>query len=61
MYFNGGEVRRKTEECQNLKIDYEKLEKEKKYLKKKAAEKDQNFHEKCNRLWKLCKNCYDKF
>ena len=35
--------------------------KEKNYLEKKSAEKDQNFHDKCNRLWELCKNCYDKF
>ena len=34
---------------------------ERKYLEKKAAEKDQKFHEKCNRLWEPCKNCYDKF
>ena len=25
------------------------------------AKKDQSFHEKCNRLWELCRNCYDKF
>jgi hypothetical protein len=34
---------------------------EKNYLEKKTSEKDQNFHNKCNRLWELCKNCYDKF
>jgi hypothetical protein len=25
------------------------------------GEKDQVFLDKCNRLWELCKNCYDKF
>ena len=34
---------------------------EKNYLEKKSAEKDLNFHDKCNRQWELCKNCYDKF
>ena len=51
----------KTEEFDNLRKHYEKIEQEKKYLEKKAAEKDQNFHEKCIRLWELCKNCYDNF
>ena len=51
----------KTEDFENLKKDYEKIEREKMYLEKKAAEKDQSFHEKCNRLWELCRNCYDKF
>jgi len=51
----------KTEEFENLKKDYEKIEQEKKYLEKKATEMDQSFHEKCNRLSELCRNCYDKF
>ena len=51
----------KTEEFENLKKDYEKIEREKKYVEKKATEKDQSFHEKCNCLWGLCRNCYDKF
>jgi hypothetical protein len=33
----------------------------KNYLEKKSSEKYQNFHDKCNRLWELCKNFYDKF
>ena len=51
----------KTEDFENLKKDYEKIEQEKKYLEKKAVEKDKSFHEKCSRLWELCRNCYDKF
>jgi hypothetical protein len=44
-----------------LKKDLENFMKEKNYLEKKPFEKDQNFHDKCNHLWELCKNCYDKF
>lgn len=51
----------KTEEYSNLKKNYEKIEREKRYLEKKATEKDQSFHDKCTRLWELCKNFYDKF
>jgi chromosome segregation ATPase len=51
----------KTKDCDNLKKDLEKVLREKNYLKKKSSEKDQNFHDKCSRLWELCKNCYDKF
>ena len=57
----GAKLEAKTEDFDNLKKDLDKIVKEKNYLKKKSAEKDQNFHDKCNRLWELCKNCYDKF
>jgi hypothetical protein len=50
----GAKLETKTE-------DFDKITKEKNYLEKKSAEKDQNFHDKCNLLWELCKNCYDKF
>ena len=51
----------KTEDFDNLKKDLDKIMKEKNYLEKKSAEKDQKFHDKCNHLWELCTNCYDKF
>jgi len=44
-----------------LKKYLDKIVKEKNYLEKKSAEQDQNFHDKCNHLWELCRNCYDKF
>jgi hypothetical protein len=57
----GAKLETKTKDFDNLKKDFDKIVKEKNYLEKKSAEKDQNFHDKCNRLWELCKNCYDKF
>jgi hypothetical protein len=54
-------LRKKIEDFDNLKKDLDKIVKEKNYLEKKSVEKDLNFHDKCNRLWELCKNCYDKF
>jgi len=57
----GARLETKTKDFDNLKKDFDKIVKEKNYIKKKSAEKDQNFHDKCNRLWELCKNCYDKF
>ena len=57
----GAKLETKTEDFDNLKKDLDKIVKEKNYLEKKSAEKDQNFHDKCNCLWELCKNCYDKF
>jgi hypothetical protein len=57
----GAKLEAKTEEYDNLKKDIEKVVREKNYLEKKSLEKDQNFHNKCNRLWELYKNCYDKF
>jgi hypothetical protein len=57
----GAKLEMKTEDFDNLKKDLDNIVKEKKYPDEKSAEKDQNFHDKCNRLWKLCKNCYDKF
>jgi hypothetical protein len=57
----GAKLKTKTEEYDNLKKDLEKVVREKNYLEKKSLEKDQNFHNKCNRLWEICKNCYDKF
>jgi hypothetical protein len=57
----GAKLKMKTEEYDNLKKDLEKVVREKNYLEKKSLEKDQNFHNKCNHLWELCKNCYDKF
>ena len=57
----GAKLETKTEDFDNLKKDFDKVVKEKNYLEKKSAEKDQNFHDKCNCLWELCKNCYDKF
>ena len=59
--FVGARLETKTVDFDNLKKDYDKIVKEKNYLEKKSAEKDQNFHDKCNHLWELCKNCYDKF
>jgi len=51
----------KTEEYDNLRKDFEKIKREKRYPEKKATEKDQSFYDKCTHLWELCKNCYDKF
>jgi chromosome segregation ATPase len=51
----------KTKEFDNQKKDLDKVMKGMKYLEKKSAEKDQNFLNKCNRMWELCKNCYEKF
>jgi septal ring factor EnvC (AmiA/AmiB activator) len=57
----GAKLEAKIEDCENLKKDLEKVMREKNYLEKKSSEKNQNFHDKCNRLWELCKNYYDKF
>jgi hypothetical protein len=57
----GAKLETKTEDFDNLKKVLDKIVKEKKYLEKKSAEKDQIFHDKCNHRWELCKNCYDKF
>jgi hypothetical protein len=57
----GAKLEAKIEDYDNLKKELEKIVREKNYIEKKSSEKDQNFHNKCNRLWELCKNCYDKF
>jgi septal ring factor EnvC (AmiA/AmiB activator) len=57
----GAKLETKIEDYDNLKKDLEKVLREKNYLEKKSLEKDQNFHNKRNCLWELCKNCYDKF
>ena len=57
----GAKLETKTRDFDNLKKDFDKIVKEKNYLEKKSIEKDKNFHDKCNRLWELYKNCYDKF
>jgi hypothetical protein len=57
----GAKLEAKIEDCDNLKKELEKIEREKNYVEKKSSEKGQNFHDKYNRLWELCKNCYDKF
>jgi chromosome segregation ATPase len=57
----GAKLETKIEDYDNLKKELQKVVREKNYVKKKSSEKDQNFHNKCNRLWDLCKNCYDKF
>ena len=57
----GAKLETKIEDFDNLKKDFDKIVKEQNYIEKKSAEKDQNFHDKCNRLWELCKNCNDKF
>jgi hypothetical protein len=57
MYFIGAKLEAKIEDFDNLKKGLEKIMKEKNYLEKKSSEKDQNFHDKCNRVWELCKNC----
>jgi hypothetical protein len=57
----GAKLEAKIGDCDNLKKDLKKIVREKNYLEKKSSEKDQNFYDKCNRLWELCKNCYDKF
>jgi len=57
----GAKLETKTKDFDNLKKALDKIVKEKNYLEKKSAEQDQNFHDKCNRLWELCRNCYDKF
>jgi hypothetical protein len=57
----GAKLEVKIEDYDNLKKELEKIVREKKYVEKKSSKKDQNFHNKCNRLWELCKNCYDKF
>jgi hypothetical protein len=57
----GAKLEAKIEDFDNLKKDLEKIVMEKNYLEKKSSKKDQNFHDKCNRLWELYKNCYDKF
>jgi hypothetical protein len=57
----GAKLETKTEEYDNLKKDLEKVVREKNYLEKKSLEKDHNFYNKCNHLWEICKNCYDKF
>jgi hypothetical protein len=54
-------LERKTEEFDNLNVEHRNLEKEKNRLLRKAAEKDQLFFDKCNRLWELCKNCYERW
>jgi chromosome segregation ATPase len=57
----GAKLEAKIEDCDNLRKDLEKVVREKNFLEKKSSEKDQNFHDKYNHLWELCKNCYDKF
>jgi chromosome segregation ATPase len=57
----GAKLESKIEDYDNLKKELEKIMMEKNYVEKKSFKKDQNFHNKCNRLWELCKNCYDKF
>jgi septal ring factor EnvC (AmiA/AmiB activator) len=57
----GAKLEAKIEDYDNLKKELEKIVREKNYVEKKSSEKDQNFHNKCNLLWELCKNCYDKF
>ena len=57
----GAKLETKTEDFDNLKNDFDKILKEKNYLEKKSAEKDHNFHDKCNHLCELYKNCNDKF
>ena len=52
----GAKLETNIEEFDNLKKDFAKIVKEKNYLEKKSTEKDQNFHDKYNRLWELCKN-----
>ena len=47
----GAKLETNIEEFDNLKKDFAKIVKEKNYLEKKSVEKDQNFHDKCNRLW----------
>ena len=51
----------KTEEFDELKVSYDKVIKENNYLEKKIAEKDQLFVAKCNRLWEICRECFEKF
>jgi hypothetical protein len=57
----GAKFEAKIEDCDNLKKELEKIVREKNYVEKKSSQKDQNFYNKCNHLWELCKNCYDKF
>jgi hypothetical protein len=57
----GAKLEAKIEDCDNLRKDLEKVMREKNYFEKNSSEKYQNFHDKCNRLWELCKNCYNKF
>jgi chromosome segregation ATPase len=59
--FVGAKLETKIEDYDNLKKELKKIVREKNYIEKKSSENDQNFHNKCNRLWELCKNCYDKF
>jgi hypothetical protein len=56
----GAKLEAKIEDYDNLKKELEKIVREKNYVEKKSSEKDQNFYNKCNRLWELCKNCNDK-
>ena len=51
----------KEEDFGILQKDLYTAKKEIRYLQKKMGENDQVFLNKCNRLWELCKNCYDKF
>jgi sugar diacid utilization regulator len=54
-------LEQKEEDFDKLKKELDAAKKEITYLQKKMAEKDQYFLDKCNRLWELCKDCYDKF
>jgi hypothetical protein len=47
-----GKVTKELDSLRRRKLDI---------LKRKIAEKDQYFFDKCNRLWVLCKDCYGRF
>jgi hypothetical protein len=46
----GAKLETKIEEYEKLKKDFAVLEREKEYVEKKSAEKDQVFYERCNRM-----------
>jgi hypothetical protein len=46
----GAKFEAKIEDYDNFKKELEKIVREKNYVEKKSSEKDQNFHNKCNRL-----------
>jgi hypothetical protein len=46
----GAKLEMKIEEYEKLKKDFAVLEREKEYVEKKSAEKDQVFYERCNRM-----------
>jgi predicted nucleic acid-binding Zn-ribbon protein len=54
-------LRRKLKNMRSLKRILPSLKERRNMLKRSLLKKIKFFYERCNHLWKLCENCYDKF